>query len=57
MMGYAKTSQSTRGIHTRLFARAFMFENVIENATNTGKEVLVERYNYIPTYPLKLHIN
>ena len=26
MMGYAKTSQSTHGIHTRLFSRAFIFE-------------------------------
>merc|ERR1719290_427833 len=33
MMGYAKQGQNTRGIHTRLYSRAFIVEDAMESDT------------------------
>ena len=34
MMGYGHSSQASRGIHIRLFSRAFIFENVKDDKLN-----------------------
>ena len=45
MMGYAQPSQISQGLHTRLFARAFIFQsntnnNTNNNTLNSGKRVI-----------------
>ncbi len=48
-MGYAKTNQTTAGIHTRLFSRAFIFDDGDDRAVFVSVDMgmmgqLVKRY-------------